>query len=105
MVCYIDRQNRLISKKILETVFSNCSSFNLNESILLGDFNTNWTSSNKCHLVSALKSMCCLFSLKQVINDYTRISSNVFTTIDLILVSDCGNITQCGVIDCCLSDH
>jgi len=49
--------------------------------------------------------MCCLFNLKQVIIDYTRISSNVSTTIDLILVSDCENITQSGVIDCCLSDY
>ena len=35
--------------EMLETVFSNCSSDNSNESILLGDFNTNWTSTSKCH--------------------------------------------------------
>jgi len=55
--------------------------------------------------LSALNCMCCLFSLKQVIIDYTIISSNVSTTIDLLLVSDCENITQSGVIDCCFRDH
>ena len=57
-----------------------------------------------CKFVRDLKCLCNLFSMSQLINDFTRISETC-TIIDLSLVSDSHKISQSGVIDCCLSDH
>ena len=85
---------------LLENIFLTCEHFGEKESILLGDFNTNVHVSckSKCSLKSALKYFCDLFSLKQLINEHTRIYSS--TTIDLNLVSDSHKISQSGVVDC-----
>ena len=105
MVFYTVHPNRLIFYEILESLLLNNANFIQSECILLGDFNTDVSSSHrKCPLVTKLKSICAMFSLKQIIQDFTRISSSS-TTIDLILVSDCEKISQSGVIDCCISDH
>ena len=88
---------------ILETVLQYCQNFNEQESIFLGDFNTNVSSKSKCSLNSTFKYFCDLFSLKQLINECTRAYSS--TIIDLILVSDSQKISQSGVVDCNISDH
>lgn len=91
---------------ILETVLLSCSSFNSQENVILGDFNTNVSkTSTSCPLSRSLKSLCSLFSFKQLIHAPTRIFSESSSIIDLILASDPQNISQSGVIDCSLSDH
>ena len=90
---------------LLESLFLECSSVNENESVILGDFNTDVSSKTGCSLNKSLKSFCDLFSFIQIIQDFTRVTPLTSTTIDLILVSDPVKISQHGVINCCLSDH
>lgn len=89
---------------ILESIFLSIPSLNESETVILGDFNTNCSSTGSCSLVNSLNSLCDMFSFKQIIKDFTRIASTS-TTIDLILVTDPDKISQSGVIDCCISDH
>ena len=76
------------------------------ETILIGDFNTN---TDKCNnnnvLTRKLKEFSDTCNFTQLIQDYTRVTDNSKTTIDLILASDYTNISQSGVIDIGLSDH
>ena len=71
----------------------------------LGDFNTDVLSSKSTSLLSAYRYFSNLFSLKQIINDCTRISSTCSTVIDLILKTDIGKVSQSGTISCDLSDN
>ena len=76
------------------------------ECIVLGDFNTDVSSKSvKNHLMKSLKSLCYTLNLKQIIEQNTRITSSSKSTIDLIFVSDKGNISQSGVLNSCISDH
>ena len=75
------------------------------ESFLLGDFNTDISSKKNSPLKKALTDFKNLFKFSQVITDFTRVTSNSSTTIDLIFVSDVERITQHGVIPNAISDH
>ena len=75
----------------------------VSETVILGNFNTDVSS--KCALVRNLNSLCDMFSLRQIIKDFTRVTSTTSTIIDLILVSDPEKISQSGIIDYCVSDH
>ena len=75
------------------------------ECVVLGDFNTNVTGSQRCKLKTSLNSCLDLLNWTQVIRDMTRISTTSSSTIDLILVSDTDKISQSGVLDVGVSDH
>ena len=92
--------------QLLESVCSSSIHFSSMETVILGDFNTDVSKSNKrCTLLSSLKNFMNMFHFSQLICDFTRIDSLSSTVIDLILVSDKSNISQSGVLDLCLSDH
>ena len=46
-----------------------------------------------------------MFSLTQIINCHTRVTSTTASTIDLIIVSDIHRVSQSGVSHCSFSDH
>ena len=76
------------------------------ETILIGDFNTNIDRCNNNYVLTRkLKEFSDTCNFTQLIKDYTRVTDNSRTTIDLILTSDYTNISQSGVIDIGLSDH
>ena len=75
------------------------------ESILLGDFNTDTSSTKPSTLKKSLSDFMNLFGFTQIINEPTRVTDTSSTTIDLILVSDVEKITQQGVISNGISDH
>ena len=76
------------------------------ETILIGDFNTNIDRCNNNYaLTRKLKEFSDTCNFTQLIKDYTRVTDNSRTTIDLILTSDYTNISQSGVTDIGLSDH
>ena len=83
---------------VLESILLSSDSINSSETYIFGDFNTDVSSKNRCPLRRKLNSLCDMFSLKQVINDYTRIS-------EFILVYDPVKVAQSGVVDCCVNDH
>ncbi len=71
------------------------------ELIILGDFNFNWldrASSNDKHLFSSI-------NLTQLINETTRVSHNLSSLLDWILVTNPEIIIKSGVMSDCLSDH
>ena len=83
-------------------------SVNLEErdAILLGDFNTNMaTDQSNNRLVRLLNNFCFVFNLTQLIHDYTRVTMEHRSIIDLILVSDESKISQHGVLNSSISDH
>jgi hypothetical protein len=90
---------------ILETVCSSSVHFLEYETILMGDMNTNISSLKKCTLYSSFCDFINMFHFKQLVNNFTRVCKSSSSTIDLILVSDCDNIVQSGVLDICISDH
>ena len=71
----------------------------------LGDSNIDVLSSKSASLLSAYRYFSKLFSLKQLINDCTPISSTCSTVIYLILTTDVGKVSRSGTISCDLSDH
>ena len=76
------------------------------ETILIGDFNTNIDRYNNNNVLTRkLKEFSDTCNFTQLIQDYTRVTDNSKTTIDLILASDYTNISQSCVIDIGLSDH
>ena len=71
--------------------------------IVLGDFNLDFK--NKRVISSSkLNTFLNKFSLKQLINDNTRVTNSSASCIDL-LFTDTDNITEAGVINYNISDH
>ena len=89
----------------MHSVCYNSSKFMDSEVYILGDFNTNVACKSKSSLLISLSNFCNNFSLKQIITDYTRISTNSKSIIDLVIVSDVGKDCQSGVIAIGISDH
>ena len=90
------------------------------EVYFLGDFNINLLVNDKfvlkenqsldfrnlnCPLMSKYKELCQTFSLKEVIQEPTRIRSTTSSLLDHILTNAGWKISQKGVIDVGLSDH
>ena len=76
------------------------------ETIIIGDFNTNIDRCNNNNVLTRkVKEFSDTCNFTDLIQDYTRVTDNSKTTIDLILTSDYSNISQSGVIDIGLSDH
>ena len=76
------------------------------ETILIGDLNTNIDRYNNNNVLTRkLKEFSDTCNFTQLMQDYTRVTENSKTTIDLILASDYTNISQSCVIDIGLSDH
>ena len=76
---------------------------NLNlKTIILGDLNLDLNDSHKCSLISELKL---LFQFKQLISDYTRVTTTSSTILDLIFTTTLENHVDSGVIPLGLSDH
>ena len=90
------------------------------EVYFLGDFNINLLVNDKfvlkenqsldfrninCPLMSKYKELCQTFSLKEVIQEPTRIRSTTSSLLDHILTNAGWKISQIGVIDVELSDH
>ena len=90
------------------------------EVYLLGDFNINFLVNDKfvleenqsldfrnlnCPLMFKYKELCQTFSLKEVIQEPTRIRSTTSSLLDHILTNAGWKISQKGVIDVGLSDH
>ena len=91
-----------------------------NEVYFLGDFNVNLLLNDKfilkenqsldvrnlsSPLVSKYKELCQTFSLKEIIQEPTRVTSNTSSLLDHILTNAGWKISQKGVIDVGLSDH
>ena len=74
-----------------------------NNIIILGDFNCNMMTNNR--LSDRVNELRINFSMRQMINDYTRVSPNSKTLIDLILVSDAITCFKSGVQTIGISDH
>ena len=76
--------------------------------LVSGDFKTNVLVTRNNILVDALHNFECAFSLKQLIEEPTRVRSRVCTNsesaIDLILVSDHEKVCQSGVLSVGISD-
>ena len=76
---------------------------NLNlKTIILGDLNLDLNDSHKCSLISELEL---LFQFKQLISDYTRVTTTSSTILDLIFTTTLENHVDSGVIPLGLSDH
>ena len=90
------------------------------EVYFLGDFNINLLVNDKfvlkenqsldfrninCPLMSKYKELCQTFSLKEIIQEPTRIRSTTSSLLDHILTNAGWKISQKGVIDVGLSDH
>ena len=76
---------------------------NLNlKTIILGDLNLDLNDSHKCSLISELEL---LFQFKQLISDYTRVTTTSSTILDLIFTATLENHVDSGVIPLGLSDH
>ncbi|XP_029921602.1 uncharacterized protein LOC115369174 [Myripristis murdjan] len=74
------------------------------ECIIMGDFNTDLLLP-RSSLKESLSYLCKVSGLQQIISEPTRLSANSQSLLDLILVSDCGMISQSGVLDLAFSDH
>ena len=72
------------------------------EVFILGDFNCNMLSKNA--LSSKIKDLCSSLSLKQLIEESTRITPQNSTLLDLILTNS-DNVSQSGVFHSGISDH
>ena len=70
--------------------------------ILLGDFNQDMLDLSKSRHIRDLMN---IFNLNQVIDTPTRITQNIQTLIDLVLMTSSFNCTGKGVIDPFCSDH
>ena len=94
--------------------------FKKSEVYFLGDFNINLLLNDKfllkenqsfdfrnlsSPLVSKYKELCQTFSLKEIIQDPTRVTSTTSSLLDHILTNNGWKISQKGVIDVGLSDH
>lgn len=93
---YQDFENFLMTKGI---------DFSKNETIIIGDFNTNIVGSKKSTLVKEMNSFMKNNALSQQIKDPTRITEQCKSLIDLIFVSDSIKYSKSGVLNISLSDH
>ena len=91
--------------ELFESVCLTSSYFIDRECYVLGDYNTNVSSKQRCNLLKSLTSFLDLFNLSQIIRDSTCVSGKSSSTIDLILISDTDKVSQSGVIDLGISDH
>ena len=106
----------------LETFANDLKLIDLKETevYFLGDFNINLLVNDKfvlkenqsldfrninCPLMSKYKELCQTFSLKEIIQEPTRITSTTSFLLDHILTNAGWKISQKGVIDVGLSDH
>ena len=91
-----------------------------NEVYFLGDFNINPLVNDRfvlkenrsldfrnlsCPLMSKYKELCQIFSLKEIIEEPTCITSTTASLLDHIMTNDGWKISQKGVIDVGLSNH
>ena len=106
----------------LETFANDLKLIDLKETevYFLGDFNINLLVNDKfvlkenqsldfrnlnCPLMSKYKELCQTFSLKEIIQEPTLITSTTSSLLDHILTNAGWKISQKGVIDVGLSDH
>ena len=106
----------------LETFANDLKLIDLKETevYFLGDFNINLLVNDKfvlkeiqsidfrnlnCSLMSKYKELCQTFSLKEIIQEPTRITSTISSHLDHILTNADWKISQKGVTDVGLSDH
>ena len=102
--CYRPPKENDFYSSLEETCYKSAK-FMDSEVYILGDFNTNVACKSKSSLQISLSNFCNNFSLKQLITDYTRITINSKSIIDLIIVSDVSKVSQSGVIPIGISDH
>ena len=74
------------------------------ESIIMGDTNCNFMDKSNSDTKNLLKIMN-TYNLKQVINDYTRVTGTTKTCIDHIMTNRPDCVFKSGVINCGISDH
>ena len=74
----------------------------IKEVFICGDFNCNMM--NRYALSSKIKDLCSSLSLKQLIEEPTRVTPHSSTLLDLIMTNSV-NISKAGVIDPGVSDH
>ena len=74
----------------------------IKEVFICGDFNCNMMS--RYALSSKIKDLCSSLSLKQLIEEPTRVTPHSSTLLDLIMTNSV-NISKAGVIDPGVSDH
>ena len=94
--------------------------FTKSEVYFLGDFNINLLQNNKfvlkenqpldsknlnSPLLPKYKELCQIFSLKEIIQETTRVTSSTSSLLDHILTNSGWKVSQKGVIDVGLSDH
>ena len=106
----------------LETFLNDLKLIDLTKSevYFLGDFNINLLLNDKfvlkenqpfdirnlsSPLLSKYKELCQTFSLKEIINEPTRVTSSTSSLLDHILTNSGWKVSQKGVIDVGLSDH
>ena len=70
---------------------------------LLGDFNLCYSRDDG--MVKSYKRMIASFSIKQIIDQATRITATTSTIIDHFLTNCYSKIRICGVLNCSFSDH
>jgi len=75
------------------------------EIIILGDLNCDTTAKKLSTESNQMHELFNIYQLTQLIKDFTRITENASTLIDLAFTNDNGKITDSGVIDCPISDH
>ena len=76
--------------------------------ILVGDLNYDMTpglESNESHFGRRFRRILCSYSLKNIINSPTRITSDSKSLIDLIVTSQPAKVQTSGSIDLGISDH
>ena len=74
------------------------------ESIIMGDTSCNFMDKSDNDTKNLLKIMN-TYNLKQVINDYTRVTGTTKTCIDQIMSDRPDCVFNSGVINCGISDH
>ena len=85
----------------LDFLFQNCTSL-YDDVVIVGDFNLDLCKTSNNTKVNKLASHC---NMKQLINDYTRITETSKTILDLAFVTNPNRVSDSGVRSCGLSDH
>ena len=86
-----------------EKLFCNHSQFTKKQTLIIGDFNIDWSSETK--LKDRFETLMSLYSYQQLINGYTRCFKNSKTIIDLMFSNFPDIVVNQKVIRCDISDH
>ena len=87
----------------METIIASIDNENM-ESIIVGDTNCDYfdkSANDTSHLLKIINT----FNLKQIINDYTRVTATTKTCIEHIITNRPVCVLDTGVLPCGISDH